>query len=160
MVTAPGAGLAEGIQESTVSGAKRRSPARQPTVRGAHTLEGIVALRNGDLAKAESEFNAELKNDSNSQQAIAELGEVRYRQGRWAEAAEQITRSHTMTPELLFLLCDAQYRLGKAKDANLTAELVGAYGRSNAALMRELVALVKQNGQTDEAQRLTAELSP
>lgn len=137
----------------------KRGLAMQPTVRGAHTLMGLLALKNGDLAQAESEFNAELKIDPNSQQAIAELGEVRYHQGKWAEAAEQIQQSQTMTPELLYMLCDAQYRLGRMKDANLTAELVSAYGRSNAALMRDLVNLVERNGQTNEAERLTAELA-
>lgn len=132
----------------------------QPTVHGAHTLMGILALRNGELAKAEEEFNAELKNDPNSQQAIAEMGEVRYHQGRWKEAEEQITRSHTMTPELLYMLCDAQYRLGETKRANVTAELVAAYGRGNAALMKDLAALVESNGQAEEAQRITAELEP
>ncbi|HEU5458807.1 MAG TPA: tetratricopeptide repeat protein [Terracidiphilus sp.] len=138
----------------------KQAVAMQPTVRGAHTLKGIVALKAGDLAKAESEFNAELKNDPNSQQAIAELGEVRYHQGRWADAATQIERSQTMTPELLYMLCDAQYRLGRAKDANLTAELVSAYGRKNDTLMRDLVSLVERNGQTDEARRLQGELAP
>ncbi|HUX44995.1 MAG TPA: tetratricopeptide repeat protein [Terracidiphilus sp.] len=134
--------------------------AMQPTVRGAHTLEGILALKSGDLTKAESAFRAELANDPNSQEAIAELGEVRYHQGRWAEAAEQIQNSHTMTPELLYMLCDAQFHLGKAQEADLTAELVAAYGRNNSSLMRDLVSLVQRNGQTEEAQRLAANLQP
>jgi tetratricopeptide (TPR) repeat protein len=126
----------------------------EPHVRGAHTYKGILALKNNDLNKAESEFNAELANDPNYQTALAELGEVRYHQGRWAEAADQIAKSHTMTPELLYQLCDAYFHLGKTQDADLTAELVAAYGRNNAELMKELAALLKSNGQAEVAQRL------
>lgn len=125
-----------------------------PKVRGAHTYEGILALKNNDLNKAETEFKAELANDPSYQTAIAELGEVRYHQGRWSEAADQIAKSHTMTPELLYLLCDSYFRLGNAKDANLTAELVAAYGHANPALMDELKNLLKSNGQVELAQRL------
>lgn len=127
---------------------------RDPKVRGAHTYEGILALKNNDLNKAEIEFKAELANDPSYQMAIAELGEVRYHQRRWSEAADQIAKSHTMTPELLYLLCDSYFRLGNTRDANLTAELVAAYGRDNAALMGELKSLLKSNGQIELAQRL------
>lgn len=132
----------------------RRALDMDPKVRGAHTYEGILALKNGDLNEAESEFTAELVNDPNSQTAIAEMGEVRYHQERWSEAADQLAKSHTMTPELLFLLCDSYFRLGNIRDAGLTAELVAAYGRSNPQLMKELQALLKRNGQMELAQRL------
>src|SRR5258708_13381224 len=116
-------------------------------VRGAHTYEGILALKDNEPNKAESEFNAELANDPNYQTAIAELGEVRYHQGRWAEAADQIAKSHTMTPELLYQLCDSYFHLGKAQDADLTPELVPTYPRNNPQLMKELATLLKSNGQ-------------
>ena len=84
----------------------------EPTVRGAHTYEGILALKLGDLNAAESEFKAELANDPNYQTAIAEMGEVRYQQERWSDAAEQLAKSRTMTPELLYMLCDSYFRYG------------------------------------------------
>lgn len=123
-------------------------------VHGAHTYKGILALKENDPNKAESEFNAELANDPNYQTALAELGEVRYHQRRWAEAADQIAKSHTMTPELLYQLCDSYFHLGKTQDADLTAELVAAYGGNNPELMKELATLLRSNGQADVAQRL------
>jgi tetratricopeptide (TPR) repeat protein len=123
-------------------------------VRGAHTYEGILALKNGDLNKAESEFSAELAHDPNYQTAIAEVGEIRYHQGRWSEAAEQLVKSHTITPELLYMLSDSYFHLGNTKDASLTAELVAAYGRNDPRLMKELQNLLKSNGQTELAERL------
>jgi tetratricopeptide (TPR) repeat protein len=131
----------------------------EPTVRGARTDEGILDLKEAQLDKAEAEFKAELANDPNYQTAIAELGEVRYRQGRWSEAAEQLAKSHTSTPELLCMLSDSYFHLGKMRDANLAAELAAAYGRNNPELMRDLGALLESNGQRDTAQRLSASLA-
>jgi tetratricopeptide (TPR) repeat protein len=126
----------------------------EPTVRGAHTYEGILALKQGDLGRAENEFQAELRNDPNYQLAIAEMGEVRYRQQRWSDAAEQLAKSRTMTPELLYMLCDSYFRTGKVSDANLTAETIAAYSRKNPHVMKDLVELLNRNGQKELAQRL------
>jgi Tfp pilus assembly protein PilF len=131
----------------------------QPTVRGAHTYEGILAMKQGDLNAAENEFKAELTNDPSYQTAIAEIGEVRYHQGRYSDAAEQLAKSRTMTPELLYMLCDSYFRTGKVTDADLTAETVAAYGRNNAELMTGLLDLLRRNGQTELAQRLSANLA-
>jgi tetratricopeptide (TPR) repeat protein len=131
----------------------------QPTVRGAHTYEGILALKLGDLRRAENEFKAELANDPNYQLAIAEIGEVRYHQGLYSDAAEQLARSRTTTPELLYLLCDSYFRTGKVPDADLTAETLAAYGRNEPEIMKELNDLLLHNGQTELAQRLSGNLA-
>ena len=130
----------------------------QPTVRGARTYEGILAMKQGELNAAENDFKAELANDPSYQTAIAEIGEVRYHQGRYAEAAEQLAKSRTMTPELLYMLCDSYFRTRKVTDADLTAETVEAYGRNNVELMKGLIDLLQRNGQTELAQRLSANL--
>lgn len=126
----------------------------QPTVRGAHTNEGILALKLGDLSRAEEQFQAELANDPNYQIAIAEMGEVRYRQQRWTEAAELLAKSKTVTPELLYMLCDSYFRLGKVQDANLNAEAAAAYARNRPEMVQSLAELLLRNGQTDLAKRL------
>jgi tetratricopeptide (TPR) repeat protein len=138
----------------------RESLKLQPTVRGAHTYEGIQALKENDLARAEKEFQAELDNDPSYQLAIAEMGEVRYHQQRWADAADQLAKSKTTTPELLYLLCDSYFHLGKTDDANLTAELAAAYGRNNPLLMKDLVELLTRNDQSDLAKRISANSEP
>lgn len=129
----------------------------QPAVRGAHTNKGILALKLGDLSRAESEFQDELAKDPSYQLAIAELGEVRYHQGRWAEAAEQLAKSKTTTPELLYMLCDSYFRLGKIAEANLNAETMAAYARNNPDVMRGLIELLRRNQQTGLAQKLQAD---
>ncbi len=132
----------------------------EPTVRGAHTYEGILALKLGDLNQAENEFEAELANDPNYQTAIAEMGEVRYHQERWSEAADLLAKSRTMTPELLYMFCDANFHLGKIQDADLDAETAAAYGRNNPNFMQGLFELLKRNGQTELAGRLASALKP
>ncbi len=131
----------------------------QPTVGGAHTYEGILKLRQGDLTAAEAEFKADLANDPNYQTAIAEIGEVRYRQERWSDAAEQLAKSRTMTPELLYMLCDSYFRLGKTSDADLTAETAAAYGRNKPEFMKDLIDLLQRNGQMELAQRLAGNVA-
>ena len=130
----------------------------QPTIRGAHSNQGLLALKLGDLIGAEKEFQAELANDPSYQVAIAELGEVRYRQGRWAEAAEQLAKSKTTTPELLYMLCDSYFRLGKVAEANLNAEAAAAYARNKPEVMQGLIELLDRNQQTELASRLRADL--
>jgi tetratricopeptide (TPR) repeat protein len=132
----------------------------RPTVRGAHTYQGILALKLGDLSGAENEFKAELGNDPNYQMAIAEMGEVRYHQGLWSDAAEQLAKSRTMTPELLYMLCDSYFHTGRVSDADLTAETMAAYGRNKPEVMKELIELLLRNGQPELAQRLSANLAP
>jgi len=129
----------------------------QPNVRGAHTYEGILALKNGDFGRAESEFQSELANDPSYQLAIAEVGEVRYHQQRWADAAELLAKSKTTTPELLYMLCDSYFRLGKIAEADLNAEAMAAYARNNSPVMHGLIELLARNGQTELAKRLTSE---
>jgi len=132
----------------------------EPTVRGAHTYEGILALKLGDFNKAEREFQAEIANDPSYQTAIAEMGEVRYRQGRWSDAAEFLAKSKTMTPELLYMLSDADFHLGNVKDADLTAETATAYGRDNPKFLQGLFELLNRNGQSELATRLSASMWP
>jgi tetratricopeptide (TPR) repeat protein len=127
----------------------------QPNVRGAHTYEGILALKSGDLNKAEREFQIELANDPSYQTAIAEMGEVRYHQQRWSDAAELLAKSRTMTPELLYMLCDSYFHLGNVSDADLNAEAMAAYARNRPDIMQGLLELLVRNGQSDLAKRLS-----
>jgi tetratricopeptide (TPR) repeat protein len=130
----------------------------QPAVRGAHSNEGVLALKLGDLSRAENEFQAELANDPSYQLAIAEMGEVRYHQGRWAEAAEQLAKSKTKTPELLYMLCDSYFRLGKIQDADLNAEAMAAYARNKPDVMQALLELLNRNQQLELAKKLQADV--
>ncbi len=132
----------------------------EPTVRGAHTYLGIFALQQGKLEEAEKEFNAEIANDPNYQAAVAELGVVRYKQKKWAEAADLLSRSHTRTPALLLTLCDAYFHTDKVKDADLTAEMLAAYAKNDQELMEELRELLNRNQQDELAQRLTGISKP
>lgn len=130
-----------------------------PRVRGAHTYEGILALKLGDLDKAENQFKAELANDPNYQTAIAEMGEVRYQQGKWQEAVSYLDKSRTMTPELIYMLCDSYFHLNQPSDADLEAETAAVYGRNDPHFMQGLVDLLRRNRQTELADELSAHVT-
>lgn len=131
-----------------------RAKVLAPQTHGLHAYMGTVALQNGDLSGAETNFLAELAVDPNHPLALGELGEVRYRQGRWAEAAELLTRSKTTIPSLLFFLAATDFQLGRTQAADLAAEAVAAYGNSEPAIMAALDDLLKRNGQNELASRL------
>ncbi len=125
-----------------------------PKVSGAHTSLGMLALQQDDLDKAESEFKAELANHPNDQSALAELGEVRYRQGRWSDAADLLSKSKTMVPSLLYMLCDSYFHMGKVKEADLTAELSVAYSKNQPEVVQGILDLLNRNQQKDLADKL------
>jgi tetratricopeptide (TPR) repeat protein len=126
----------------------------EPRVRLAHTYLGLLSLQHDDLAEAERQFDLELQQDPNSQLAVAELGEVRYRQGRWAEAAEHLSRSRTVSPALLYLLSDAYFHLDQLKDADLAAELAADYGKDDPAMVQRIIDMLNNHHQPELAQRL------
>lgn len=129
-------------------------------VHGAHTYEGIYDLKLSSLDRAEAEFKAELADDPSYQLAIAEMGEVRYHEQQWQEAANYLAKSKTVTPELIYLLCDAYFHLNRPADADLNAETAAVYGRHDAQFMRGLIDLLRRNGQSELADRLVAGNNP
>ena len=138
----------------------KRSLEIEPAVHGAHTYLGILAMQAGNLEGAEAEFSAELRSDPNYRLASAELGELRYRQGRWSEAAEQLSRSKSASPYFLYMLCDSYFHLGKVKEADLTAELIVDYGKKQSQdLLRGVLDLLGRNQQIELAQRLSTKIN-
>jgi hypothetical protein len=71
-----------------------------------------------------------------------------------------LTKSKTVVPRLLYLLCDSYFRIGKVSDANLTAETLSAYGRNDPEVVQGLIDLLNRNGQAELAQRLSGNLKP
>lgn len=125
-----------------------------PSVRGAHTSLGLLALQQVDLDKAGSEFKAELATHPNDQSAEAELGEVRYRQRNWLDASDLLSKSKTTVPTLLYMLSDADFHLGKVKEADLAAELLVVYAKNQPQVKQGVIDLLKRNQQIDLAERL------
>ena len=125
-----------------------------PTARGAHTSLGLLALQQNNLDKAENEFKAELAIHPNDPSALAELGEIRYHQARWADAANLLSQSKTTVPSLLFILCDSYFHLGNVKAANLTAELLVTYSKNQPEAVQGVIDLLNRNQQQELAQKL------
>lgn len=124
------------------------------TARDAHAYLGEIALQRGELSQAEAEFEGELRIDANQSFALGEIGEIRYRRGQWAQAAEMIVRSKSANPSLLYMLCDAYFRMGSVAKAELTAETVAAYSKGHPEIRQALGNLLKRNGKDAMAERL------
>jgi tetratricopeptide (TPR) repeat protein len=132
----------------------------KPTVRGAHTYLGLDDLQWGRLIEAESEFEAELAVDPNYLTALAGLGEVRYRQERWAEAADLLLKSRTKVPAQLYMLCDALFKSGRGQEADVAAEALAGYAASDRSQMQALVDLLHRQGETALASKIAAMIKP
>jgi Tfp pilus assembly protein PilF len=125
-----------------------------PKTKGAHTYLGVMYLEQGDLPRAEQAFQAELAIDPNHPFALAEMGEVRYRQSKWAEAINYFLRSKTNLPRFLYMLTDAYFHASDTKAANLTAESLAAYAHDQKEILTGLNELLQQNGQIELANRI------
>lgn len=130
----------------------------EPSVRGAHTYLGMLALQQGDSGEAEREFKAGLALHPNDRAALAGIGEVRYREGRWAEASEKFAASETTDPAMLYMLCDAYFRIGKVREAEVTADALAAYARNEAGVIQRVIQLATANGDNQLAERLAGGL--
>jgi tetratricopeptide (TPR) repeat protein len=132
----------------------------KPTVRGAHTYLGLDDLQQGRLTDAKSEFEAELAVDPNYLTALSGLGEVRYRQERWAEAADLLLKSRTKVPTQLYMLCDALFKSGRGQEADVAAEALAGYAANDRSQMQALVDLLHRQGETALASKIAAMTKP
>ena len=122
--------------------------------KGAHTYLGILALQQNDLTAAAQQFRAELQVDANHPMALAELGEVRYREGNWNEAIALFVRSKTSTPRFLYMLTDAYFQVGNTAAADVTAESLAAYAHGQPEVIASLTDLLQKRGEAAVIQRI------
>jgi tetratricopeptide (TPR) repeat protein len=104
---------------------------------------GMVQISSGDKAAGEASFRVGLALDPSDALALIGMGTLRYQQQQWAEAAEYLGKSRTADPGVLFMLCDAYFKVGKNKDGALTAEMVRAFGSNQTELMAALDNLLQ-----------------
>jgi tetratricopeptide (TPR) repeat protein len=119
--------------------------ARAQDPRAAHIAAylGMVQISSGDKAAAEAAFRAALELDPFDPLALIGMGSLRYQQAKWAEAVEYLEKSRTADPGVLFMLCDAYFKVGRNQDGTLTAEMVRAFGSKQKELMAALDNLLQ-----------------
>jgi tetratricopeptide (TPR) repeat protein len=106
---------------------------------------GIVQLASGDSAAAEECFQSALEVDPDHQLAATGLGELRYLQHRWEDAVDYLEKSRSADPDVLYMLCDAYFHVGKTDQAVLTSEIIRALGSKNKDLLDAVDKLVRQH---------------
>ncbi len=134
----------------------RKALSTEPAIHQAHTYLAIIFLQQNKLSEAESELKAELSSSPQDPFATAELGAVRFRQGRWEEAADLLSKSKTVAPISLYMLADADFRLGRIKDADVAAELAAGYSKGDGKLRQAVLDLLSRNQQTELVQKLSS----
>jgi tetratricopeptide (TPR) repeat protein len=92
---------------------------------------GRARLLQKNVPAAEAEFQSALQLDGRNQTALAGLGELRYRQRRWREAARYLEDSQSKQTEVLVALCDSYFQLGDKSNGRITAELVRIFARDS-----------------------------
>jgi tetratricopeptide (TPR) repeat protein len=108
----------------------------------------------GDLEKAEGAFRSELVMDDSQLVALLGLGQVKYRQRRWREAAEYFGKAKTTDPFVLYLASDCYFHLGQTAKASVAAELFGVFYNGDKELLEALVRLLRSQNQHELADRL------
>lgn len=111
--------------------ALERARQEEPASAEVRAWLGRVRLFEQNASAAESEFQNALRLDERNQTALAGLGELRYRQHRWSEAARYLEDSQSKQPEVLVALCDAYFQLGDKGNARIVAELVRIFARDS-----------------------------
>jgi tetratricopeptide (TPR) repeat protein len=104
---------------------------------------GIVQMASGEAAAAEKTFEASLAIDPSDALALIGLGTVKYRQQQWDLAAHYLEKSRTADAGVLYMLCDAYFRIRKNDRAMLTAEVIRAFGSNRKDLLVAVDDLVK-----------------
>ncbi|MBX3269280.1 MAG: fused MFS/spermidine synthase [Sandaracinaceae bacterium] len=105
-----------------------RAVASAPSFASAHAgLGRALAARPGDGERAERALSEALALDPRHRDARAALGALRYRAGRWDEAAQTLregTRYHPLEASLWFDLAQAERRAGRAAEARASLDRV------------------------------------
>jgi tetratricopeptide (TPR) repeat protein len=104
---------------------------------------GMVQMASGEAATAEKTFEASLAIDPSDALALIGLGTLKYRQQQWELAAHYLEKSRTADAGVLYMLCDAYFKLRKNDRAMLTAEVVRAFGSDRKDLLAAVDDLVK-----------------
>jgi len=131
-----------------------------PKLAYAHSHLGLSYLALDELDQAEQAFESELKLAPSEVLALAGMGQVKYREAKWAEAVDYFERSKTTDSMVLWMLCDSYFRLGKPAQARLTAEAIQTFARSNNGVLSSLASLLDRENQHDLAEKVRAKIPP
>lgn len=104
---------------------------------------GMVELSCAESVAAEQSFQSALALHPAETLALIGMGSIRYQQQRWPEAVQYLEKSRTADPGALLMLCDAYFRVGRADDALLTAEVIQGFASDKPTILDELKKIVK-----------------
>ena len=129
--------------------------ARAQAPKSAHIASylGMVQISSGDTMAAEETFRSALELDPSAPLALIGMGTLRYQQAKWTDAIEYLDQSRTADPGVLFMLCDAYFKVGRTNDGEVAAEMVRAFGSARKDLMSALDRLLRSQSTNSDTPR-------
>jgi len=105
-----------------------------PTPWRSYSAAGVCALRKNNIKDADEFFQRALRLEPNDPPSLLELGQIRYRQGKYEEARQLVTRYNKQAEpvaESLWLALRIERKLGeRVAEANLATQLRRRYPTS------------------------------
>jgi tetratricopeptide (TPR) repeat protein len=121
-------GAVQAMQKAIDHGSKQRLP--EENMAWAYYILGEMYFNQGELEKAEDQYQASLRNYENYYYALAGLGKVKAGQKRYKEAIDLYNKAIAIVPLPLFIssLGEIYEKIGNMKEAKKQYELVEYIG--------------------------------
>jgi tetratricopeptide (TPR) repeat protein len=107
---------------------------------------GRVYLSESDYPQSEFTLNRALEIRPQDQLALVSMGELRYANAQWTEAARYFDESRAKDVPTLLLMCDAYKRAGNLQRAHESAELVRVFAHGDAKALTEVNSIMGGDG--------------
>jgi tetratricopeptide (TPR) repeat protein len=127
-----------------------------PDLAHVHSHLGLIHISLGEYEQAERAFQIELKRFPTEQLALAGMGQLKHRQGKWSESAEYLEKCGTTDPLILWMLCDCYFHLGKTAQARLMAEGAASFAQPGDGVLDSVLTLLESRNERELAEKIRA----
>ncbi|HEX9186023.1 MAG TPA: tetratricopeptide repeat protein, partial [Vicinamibacteria bacterium] len=121
-----------------------KAAAAAPDLPNVRTYLALVYTEQGRLDEAEAILAAEAARSPREPLVLLGLGQLRFRQKSWKDAARYLQESKLVVPAALLMLCEAQLELGEAPAARETARVLVALAPGDAETRARVARLFER----------------
>ena len=95
-----------------------------PDIPSLRAYLGLARLELGQLGEAEAAITADLQRSPREPIVIMAMGRLNFRKENWKDAERYLVESRVVETNVLLMLCEAQLRQGRRKEAEDTAAVI------------------------------------
>jgi tetratricopeptide (TPR) repeat protein len=121
-----------------------KAAAAAPDLPNVRTYLALVYTEQGRLDEAEAILAGEVARSPREPLVLLGLGQLRFRQKSWTDAARYLQESKLVVPAALLMLCEAQLELGQAPAARDTARVLVALAPGDAETRARVARLFER----------------